>query len=188
MIKIDTILGNISSPRWQQLAAGAQLEHISLDQWMAQRCRFVALSDQGEEYAFRLERNTRLSDGDVVAWDEVAKRMTIIRLRLNDLLVVDLGTLARQPIDTALRTAVELGHAIGNQHWAAVIRGTKVYVPMVVDKKVMESVMRTHHLEHIFYSFRPAQQIIPYLSPHEVRRLLGSIAEVEHHHHICNEC
>lgn len=188
MIKVDTILGNISSPKWQLLAVGAKLEHITLDQWMAQRSRFVARSDEGKEYAFRLERNTRLSDGDVVAWDEAAKRMAVIRLQLADLLVIDLGTLARQPIDTALRTAVELGHAIGNQHWAAVVRGTKVYVPLVVDKKIMESVMQTHHLEHIFYSFRPAQQIIPYLSPHEVRRLMGTTAEAGHHHNKGNEC
>jgi urease accessory protein len=77
---------------------------------------------------------------------------------------------------------VELGHALGNQHWAAVVRGTKVYVPLMVDRKVMESVMQTHAFEHIFYSFRPAQQIIPYLTPHEVRRLLGANYNNEHHH------
>lgn len=182
MIKVDRILGNLSSKEWQQRASLSQVQYIELDQWMAQRSRQVVRSTEGEEYAIKLPRNIRLNDGDVVAWNEQACRMTVVRLRLADLLVVDMGTLARQPIDTALRTAVELGHAIGNQHWAAVVRGTKVYVPLVVDRKIMESVMRTHDLEHIFYSFRPAHQIIPYLSPHEVRRLLGSTAEAKHHH------
>lgn len=173
MVKIDKVLGNISSAEWAQRALHARVEYIDLDQWMAQRSRFVAQSDMGEEYAISLGRNVRLQDGDVVAYDSEAGRMAVVRVSLADLLVIDLGTLARQPTDVALRVAVELGHAIGNQHWAAVVRGTKVYVPLVVDRKVMESVMQTHHFDHIFYSFRPARQIIPYLSPHEVRRLLG---------------
>ena len=89
----------------------------------------------------------------------------------------------REEPQTIIHTSVELGHAIGNQHWPAVVRGTKIYVPLTVDRKVMESVMRTHNIEHIAISFRAAEQIIPYLSPHEVRRLLGGATTEEHHHY-----
>jgi urease accessory protein len=63
------------------------------------------------------------------------------------------------------------------------VRGTKIYVPLTVDRKVMSSVMHTHNIEHIAFSFQPAEQIIPYLSPHEVRQLLGGAASTEHHHY-----
>ena len=181
MIVINEVLGNISSSEWQMRAAEANVSYVELDQWMAQRSRFVAHSTDGEEYAISLRRDVRLKDGDVIFWSELLRRMVVVRIKLSDVLAIDLGTLSRQPIEEALRTAVELGHALGNQHWAAVVRGTKVYVPLMVDRKVMESVMQTHAFEHIFYSFRPAQQIIPYLTPHEVRRLLGANHNNEHH-------
>lgn len=182
MIRTDKILGNISSPEWEQRAASSHVHHISLDEWMAQRSRIMAHSDKGEEVAITLRRNQHLSDGDVVAYDSEQSQMWVVKIKHADLMVIDLGTLARQSIDIALRTAVELGHALGNQHWAAVVRGTKVYVPLVADRRVMESVMHSHALEHIFYSFRPAHQIIPFLSPHEVRRLMGGNIEAEHKH------
>ena len=83
------------------------------------------------------------------------------------------------------RTAFELGHAIGNQHWPAVVKGTRVFVPMTVDRKVMESVMRTHSFENVTVTFRRGAEVIPYLAPHEVRRLFGATdpATAEHAHH-----
>ncbi|MBR5864528.1 MAG: urease accessory protein UreE [Alistipes sp.] len=182
MRSVKEILGNIASKEWEHRASLAEVIYLDLDQWTAQRSRFLACAADGEEYAISLPRNTRLKDGDVIDYDKRAERMTVVRLKLADMMVVDLGTLSRQPLDEALRVAVELGHALGNQHWAAVVRGTKVYVPLMVDRKVMESVMRTHSFDHIFYSFRPAHQIIPYLSPHEVRRLLGATHSTDHHH------
>ena len=75
-----------------------------------------------------------------------------IRIRLNDVLVADLSALAREKPETIIHISVELGHAIGNQHWPAVVKGTKVYVPLTVDRKVMDSVMRTHHIENVTWS------------------------------------
>ena len=81
--------------------------------------------------------------------------------------------LADNDPQTIIRVSVELGHAVGNQHWPAVVKGTKVYVPLTVDKKVMLSVMETHHIEGITYEFQKGMEIIPYLAPHEIRRLFG---------------
>ena len=102
------------------------------------------------------------------------------------MLVIELGELATQAPEQIIHTAVELGHAIGNQHWPAVVKGTRVYVPLTVDRKVMESVMRTHHIEGISFSFQPGREVIPYLAPHEIRRLFGGTgpdSDVHHHHH-----
>ncbi len=84
---------------------------------------------------------------------------------------------------------MELGHAIGNQLWPAVVKGTKVYVPLTVDKKVMLSVMETHNIDNITYEFQEGKDIIPFLAPVELRRLFGGAGhnntdlEHPHHHH-----
>ncbi len=81
-----------------------------------------------------------------------------------------------------IRHAVELGHAIGNQHWPAVVKGTKAYVPLTVDKKVMMSVMETHDIPHVYYNFHEASEGIPYMAPHEIRRLFGGTSHEPHFH------
>ena len=88
-------------------------------------------------------------------------------------MIVDLaGCRGRAPA-VVVRTVVELGHALGNQHWPAVVKGASVYVPLTVDRKVMASVMKTHAFAGITYEFVPGAEVIPYLAPHEARRLFG---------------
>lgn len=190
-MKIYTeIIGNLRTPDWSEKAKGARVEYLDLDQWTAQKSRFVVRSDHDNEYAVALKRHAQLMDGDILEFLPDQNTIVAIRIRLNDVLVVDLGALTRRDPQTIVRVAVELGHAIGNQHWPAVVKGTQVYVPLTVDKKVMESVMRTHRFEEIEFSFQPGSEIIPYLAPHEIRRLFGGTgpdSEVHHHHADPNE-
>ena len=185
-MKIYTeIIGNLDDPAWRGRAEGAEIEYIDLDQWTAQKSRFVVRSDRDNEYAVALKRHSQLLGGDIIDYRPDEPRIVAIRIRLNDVLVIDLGELAAQEPTRIIHTAVELGHAIGNQHWPAVVKGTRVFVPLTVDKKVMESVMRTHHIEGITFSFQPGREVIPYLAPHEIRRLFGGTgpdSDVHHHH------
>jgi len=71
---------------------------------------------------------------------------------------------------------------LGNQHWPAVVKGTTVFVPLTVDRKVMASVMKTHAFSGISYDFAPGLEIIPYLAPHESRRLFGGADSTPHVH------
>lgn len=186
-MKICTaIIGNLHSPEWAGRLRNTDIEYLDLDQWTAQKSRFVVRSDRDNEYAVALQRHTQLLDGDIIEYLPEQRRIVAIRLKLNDVMVIDLGELAGRDVDTIIHIAVELGHAIGNQHWPAVVKGTRVFVPLTVDKKVMESVMRTHHIECATCSFQPGSDVIPYLAPHEIRRLFGAAgpdAEVHHHHH-----
>ncbi len=185
-MKIFTdILGNLHAPEWAQRAQESEIEYVDLDQWMAQKSRFVARSDREAEYAVALERHAQLLDGDVIDYLPAERRIVAVRIRMNDVLVADLGSLLGREPETVLRVAFELGHAVGNQHWPAVVRGTKVYVPLTVDRKVMESVMRTHRLEGVEWAFQPGREVIPYLAPHEIRRLFGAAGPggAPHHHH-----
>ena len=188
----NRIIGNLHAPEWRERAERCRTESIVLDQWTAQKSRFAASGSDGREYAVALERNTRLRDGDILEYNPREKSIVAVRIELNDVMVADLGALRNEGIDRAVRIAVELGHAIGNQHWPAVVKGLKVYIPLTVDRKVMRSVMQTHHLEGVTYEFKRGSEVIPYLAPHEIRQLFGgaerSVEEGHHHHsHNCAE-
>lgn len=178
------IKGNLHDAAWRERTRGLQVEYLDLDQWTAQKSRFVVRGTRGGEYAVALARHTQLLDGDILDYRPGERLVVAFRIRLNDVLVADLSALAARPPETIVRTAFELGHAVGNQHWPAVVRGTEVYVPLTVDRKVMQSVMRTHRIEDVAYAFRPGSQVIPYLAPHEIRRLFGGADPDGGGHHL----
>lgn len=179
----NNVLGNINtSEEWRKKFEEVEVDEIYLDQWTAQKSRFLAKGVSGREYPVALTRGSHIVDGDIIEFDENAKTGVIVRLELNPVLVVDLAGIADKDHDTIIRIALELGHAIGNQHWPAVVKGTKVYVPLTVDKKVMLSVLETHHIPGITFEFEKGLDVIPYLAPHETRRLFGGAAHESHSH------
>ncbi len=163
MIIIERVLGNASDPEWAARLAAANVEPLALDHWEAQKNRFRKKTASGHEIAVSLDRGAFLRDGDVLVWDAAAARAVVARISLR-------------------RTCVELGHALGNQHWPALVKGTRVFVPLTVDHKVMASVMKTHRFEGIRYEFVPGEDIVPYLAPHESRRLFGGAEGPLHTH------
>ena len=56
------------------------------------------------------------------------------------------------------------------------VKDERLYIPLAVDKKVMLSVMRTYNFDGIAFAFRPGVEVVPYLSPSEVRTLFGGSA------------
>ncbi len=179
---IERILGNAAEPAWQERLATAVVDHLRLDQWQAQKNRLRKTTDAGVELALSLDRASHLHHGDVLAWDDAAKQAIVAHIDLADVLVIRLDGLQGQAEDVLIRTCFELGHALGNQHWPAVVKGTTVYVPLTVDRKVMASVMRTHAFEGISSDFIPGTEVIPYLLPHEARRLFGGADATPHSH------
>lgn len=183
MTVYSEILGNINKDNaWKEKLESCDIDYVFLDQWTAQKSRFLGKGVSGEEYPVALKRHTQVVDGDVIAYNPDTKKAVMLRIELSPVLVIDMSGLEGKDNDTIIRRSVELGHAIGNQHWPAVVKGTKVYVPLTVDKKVMLSVMETHHLEDISYEFQSGLDIIPYLAPHEIRRLFGGAGHESHAH------
>lgn len=184
---ITEIIGNVHQPEWTERLDDCHVETVFLDQWTAQKSRFLAKGDHGTEYPVALKRGSRITDGDIIAYDPEKGEAAVLRLDLNNVLVIDLSKLSGLPAEDIIRISVELGHAIGNQHWPAVVKGTKVYVPLTVDKKVMLAVMETHNIDKITYDFQEGKDIIPFLAPGELRRLFGGAGHdntnLEHHHH-----
>ena len=182
MILIERILGNAGDPDWASRLAAVAVDPLALDHWEAQKNRFRKKTASGLEVAVSLDRGTFMRDGDVLLHDAAAGRAVVARISLRDVMVVHLDELASRSPEVAMRTCVELGHAMGNQHWPALVKGSRVYVPLTVDRKVMGSVMNTHRFEGIRYEFVPGDDIVPYLAPHESRRLFGGAEGPVHTH------
>jgi urease accessory protein len=183
MVIIETVIGNINDREWAQRLSGASIDILELDQWEAQKNRFRKKTAKGTELAVALDRGTVLRDGDILVWEANPAAGVAVRIRLREVMVVHLDGLAHLTPQIAMRTCLELGHALGNQHWPALVKGDHVYVPLTVDRKVMASVMKTHRFEDIRYEFVPGSEVVPYLAPHESRRLFGG-AEGQVHSHV----
>ena len=182
MVVIETILGNISTPEWADRLATSEVDVLEIDQWEAQKSRFRKLTAKGADVAISVDRGTYLRDGDVLLWDEQARSALVARIEVRDVMIVHLDELVHIAPEVALRTCVELGHAMGNQHWPALVKGSLVYGPLTVDHKVMASVMDTHHFDGIHYEFVSGREVVPYLAPHESRRLFGAAEGPVHSH------
>jgi len=182
MLIIESIQGNLNEEDWKHRLEGGTLDNLELDQWQAQKNRLRTRTRSGREIALSLDRRVRLRDGDILTWDETSKTAVVARIQLQDVLAIDLTEALKLNSAALSQLCFELGHALGNQHWPAIVKTNKIYVPLTVDRKVMASVMRTHAFSDITYQFLPGTEIIPYLAPHESRRLFGGANSTPHSH------
>lgn len=182
MILIESVLGNSHDAVWKDRLNAARIDWLVLDQWEAQKNRFRKYTADNVEIAVALDRNTHLHDGDILVWDGKTSQAVIVKVELKPVMVIDLTQVMAQRPELSLRTCVELGHALGNQHWPAIVKACKVFVPLTLDQKVMGSVMRTYAFPGVSYSFVPGEDVIPYLAPHEARRLFGGADATPHSH------
>jgi urease accessory protein len=182
MLVIETVLGNLGDPEWAGRLATAEVDLLEIDQWEAQKSRFRKKTSKGAEVAVSVDRGIYIRDGDVLLWDAQAHAAIVARIELRDVMIVHLDELLRATSEAAMRTCVALGHAMGNQHWPALVKGSLVYVPLTVDRKVMASVMDTHRFEGIRYEFVPGREVVSCLAPHEARRLFGGAEGPVHSH------
>jgi urease accessory protein len=173
LVRVDAVLGRATEDGWPGRLRGARVDVLRLDQAEAQKSRLRKTTEGGVEVAVALDRGKQLSDGDVLIWDQARRTALVARVDLTDVLVIELGALLRGPQRATLATCVELGHALGNQHWPAVVNGTRVYVPLAVDRAVMAAVMKTHGFDALTYAFVPGADVAACLAPHEARLLFG---------------
>ena len=172
------VIGNMTTDStWVEKLKNAKIEYLNLDQWTAQKSRFIAKGTDGTDYAVALKRHSQIENGDILEYDAAQNKAVVIRIELKPVMVVDLQQIVRKNPEEIIRFCVELGHAIGNQHWPAIVKGTTLYIPLTVDKKVMTSVMDTHHFEDITYEFQSGLEVIPFLAPHEIRKLFGGSSQ-----------
>ncbi len=180
MIVVEEILGNIGEDarlgdlhrRWQAIG---RAETVDLTPLEAQKGRLRTITDQGTPLGMSLGRGSVLRDGDVLYLNESEAKMIVARLKPEEVLIITIKPAASTA--ELLKVAVQLGHVLGNQHWPVKVEGTSVYVPVSVDKKVMETVLKTYDLPGIEYRFEQGtvgaiSRMIPHAHPHPH----------EHHH------
>ncbi|OBU13145.1 urease accessory protein UreE [Morganella psychrotolerans] len=187
MILIEHILGNVKKETaWAEKANDMTVDMLILDQREAQKSRCRKHTRNGLDLGIALDRNVLLSDGDVVYTDDATNTMVVVQIDLRDVMVIDLQRLQGSTPSEQIRISFELGHALGNQHWKAVIKENKVYVPLTVSEKVMESVMRTHNFGNDTFAFVKGETILPILTNSESRLLFGGAEETGTHVHVAH--
>lgn len=180
LVRVDAILGRATEAGWPERLRHARVDVLRLGQAEAQKSRLRKSTEGGVEVAVSLDRGTQLSDGDVLLWDEARRTALVARVDLADVLVIELDAVLSGPRDAAVATCVRLGHALGNQHWPAVAKGTRVYVPLTVARSAMESVMKTHDFNYVTFGFVSGSEVVRLLTPQETRLLFGVEAQHEH--------
>ena len=151
-------LATATIPRGRPAWPTPAIDTLELSQWDAQKNRLRKDTRNGQAIAVSLDRNAFLHDGDILLWDEKTKQAVICKIDLCEVLIIDLGGLQKLPADQLIERCVQLGHALGNQHWPAIVQNGFVYVPMAVNRLVMNSVMNTHHFKDITFRFAPGSE------------------------------
>jgi urease accessory protein len=171
----------MSDSDWPAKLTDFQIDELRLDAAEAQRSRLRKRTAGGIDVTVALERGIQLRDGDVLRLDKEGLTALVVRVNLGDVLVIDLSSLLEEPVETLLSHCVELGHAVGNQHWPAVVKASQVYVPLAVAQETMESVMETHRIAGVSWWFVPGSDVSPELTPNEARLLFAGGAAGHSH-------
>jgi urease accessory protein len=174
MLRVSAVLGNAADGDWPARLRESRIDQLALDPVEAQRSRIRKRTTGGLDVAIALDRGVQLRDGDVLGWDEPHRTAVVARIDLRDVLVIDLSSLFGEPAETVASRCVEVGHALGNQHWPAVVKASQVFVPLTLTRAAMEAVLEAHGLAGVSWRFASGGEVLPRLSPPEARRLLGS--------------
>ncbi|MBQ1012541.1 urease accessory protein UreE, partial [Micromonospora sp. M51] len=110
---VESVLGNMNEPDWTLRLKEARIDDLVLDQWDAQKSRIRKMTSSGAELSVALARGVRLRDGDILAWDDLTATAVVARVQLGEVMVVHLDQLRGESAELLIRSAVELGHAIG---------------------------------------------------------------------------
>jgi urease accessory protein len=180
VLRVDAVLGSSADADWAARLRAARVDVVRVGRADAQKSRLKTKTSEGTDVVISLDRGTRLRDGDVLHWDGRSRTAVVARVDLGQVMVIDLSGLAARPVSEALSEGVALGHALGNQHWPAVVRGLKVYVPLAIAREVMTSMMKTHDFPGITYGFAPGAEVADALTPGQARRLFGAASGHDH--------
>lgn len=180
VVRVDAVLGSSADAGWAGRLRTARVDVVRVGRADAQKSRLRTRTSDGADVIISLDRGTRLRDGDVLHWDAGSRTAIVARVDLGEVMVIDLRGLAARPASEALSEGVALGHALGNQHWPAVVQGLQVYVPLAIAREVMSSVMETHHFTGVTYGFALGADVADGLTPGQARRLFGAAGGHDH--------
>lgn len=172
---ISQVLGNYSCN--DDTYTHYTIDTLKLEQWESSKSRIKKRTAQGKEIAISLDRGQHLHNNDIIYINEDEKYMIIIDVKLKNVLKISLST------NSNIETIFKLGHALGNQHWPAVLDNNAVYVPLYVDEKIMRSMLKTHNFNDIDIEFMNGDDLTNFLSASDLRLLFAGDDTTAHKHH-----
>jgi urease accessory protein len=110
------------------------LERVEIEAAERKKSRLRVETDAGTDLGV-LVGEGELRSGDVLFVDD--DRAAVLTFERRTAFVVDLP----EPSGATTAAAVEFGHRIGNQHWDVAVDDGAVYVPLEVEKHIVEDVL-----------------------------------------------
>ena len=182
MILVERILGHQSSVEWRNVLDESDTDNLILEPWEIGKSRLKKQTENGRDIAVALDREFSLRHGDVLYHSPDENVLIVAKLMLGNVMVIDLKSSLKHYLDSQVlaKRCLELGHGLGNQHWPMVVKNEYIFVPLMVDQKMMESVMKTHGFDTMDYYFVDGDDISHQLTATEMRLLFASH---DHTHH-----
>jgi urease accessory protein len=131
MIQIHKIIGNIDSDwnlknQYEDMLKSGHVEIIEISRLESDRTRMRKSTDKGTDLAISLDKGSRINHGDVVLLTE-DKMVIAMRVSEN---VATISLRDNVTTDQIFKTAIKLGHTIGNMHRPIKITNDKISFPI----------------------------------------------------------
>lgn len=160
MFRANVSLGNINED--ERLALEVQrkekvgeTDSILLSFHDAGRRRLRVTTTGGRSIGIALEGGNVLKDGDVFALADESPLLVVVNIAPSEAMALRLSE--DLPSEKLFAFGVRLGHMLGNQHWPIRIERDVVLAPVSIDRKVMETVVKTHGFKEIEWDFVPIE-------------------------------
>lgn len=156
MFVVDKVLGNLAADqklawRVQTREKSGAVERVMVSASGAQRRRMRLTSATGVDVGVAIEGGAPLHDGDVLCHDGDESRLVVVEVAPSEAMAIHPKP---APADgDSFARGVLLGHLLGNQHWPIKVDGSVVLTPVTVDRRVMETVLRTHGFPGLTWEF-----------------------------------
>lgn len=175
MIIVSEVVGSLDDNKL--LLQDYQMDTIQLEHWESSKSRLRKKTARGREIAIALERGKHLHNKDVLYIDHDNRAFITVEFQLKNVLKITLNG------NPDIKTVFKLGHALGNQHWPAILEHGAVYVPLYVDEKIMRSMLKTHNFDDIDIEFISGDELSKTISASDCRLLFSGDDATPHKHH-----
>ena len=137
MIHINKIIGNINfdlhlKDKYEDMMKNGRVEKIEITRLESDRTRMRKTSDKGTDLALVIDAGSHINDGDVVLLTE-DKMVIAIRVSENVATISLKGIMSE---DQLFKTAIKLGHTIGNMHRPIKITNGKISFPIQAQSEI----------------------------------------------------
>lgn len=112
--------------RYAEMLARSAVEKLSISRTESERVRMRKSTDRGTDVALAMPAGTKLRHGDIVSLND---KMIVISIEPEKVAVVSLK-------NADSKTAVLLGHVIGNLHRPVKVDGDTVVLPIQSDGEI----------------------------------------------------